>query len=351
MIKTINSWRGLMAVAVVLFHCNVAWIYNVAVSGVTFFFLSSAFLLAKRYRFERLEPRGYCSFVVGHALRLYPLHWLGLALLVFMACTLYSSSVNWGATALSALLLHAWSPLHDVHYGINPVAWYMSALLFCYCIYPLVMRWMGRWRLRFKVLLAVLLAAILGAVMLPLDIPGREAVFVNPASHIVDVVVGVTWLHVCHVLQGSCRRVGYRMATLIEAGVLLFLAAVIALNMTTTVVRPWEDDVLWLMPQGAILAVLAWLSGQEGAIGRLLLCRPLQWLGSISFEMFVLQFVAFRLFAFVIAPAAGHLGWDIYGELPWLVLVVLLPLSWLVNRYFTRPVSRYIEQKLETVKL
>ena len=150
MIKTINSWRGLMAVAVVLFHCDVAWIYNVAVSGVTFFFLSSAFLLARRHPVERLEARAYGRFVMEHALRLYPLHWLGLALLIVMACTLYAAPINWGATALSALLLHAWSPLHDVHYGINPVAWYMSALLFCYCIYPLVMRWIGRWRLRHR---------------------------------------------------------------------------------------------------------------------------------------------------------------------------------------------------------
>lgn len=348
MIKTINSWRGLMAVAVVLFHCNVAWIYNVAVSGVTFFFLSSAFLLARRHPVERLEACAYGRFVLEHALRLYPLHWLGLALLIVMACTLYSAPVNWGATALSALLLHAWSPLHDVHYGINPVAWYMSALLFCYCIYPLVMRWMGRWRLRGKALLAVALAVVLGAIMLPLDIPGREAVFVNPLSHVVDVVVGVTLLHLCHVLQGRWPRVGYRTATLLELGTLLLLAAVIGLNMTTTLVRPWEDDVLWLLPQGAILAVLAWLAGQEGAIGRLLLCKPLQWLGSISFEVFVLQFVAFRLFAFVIAPAAGHLGWDIYGLLPWLVLAVLLPLSWLVNRVFTRPLSRIIKRKLTT---
>ena len=62
----------------------------------------------------------------------------------------------------------------------------------------------------------------------------------------------------------------------------------------------------------------------------------------------MLQFVAFRLFAFVIAPAAGHLGWDIYGLLPWLVLAVLLPLSWLVNRVFTRPLSRIIKRKLTT---
>lgn len=349
MIKTINSWRGLMAVAVVLFHCNVAWIYNVAVSGVTFFFLSSAFLLAQRHPFERLDGRTYGRFVLGHALRLYPLHWLGLAMLIVIACTLYVTPIDWGAVSLNAMLLHAWSPVHDVHYGINPVAWYMSALLFCYAIYPLVMRWIGRWRLLYKALLALVLALLLGAIMLPLDIPGREAVFVNPASHVVDLVTGIMLLHLFMTLKARWPRVDYRTATLIEAGALLLLAAFITVNMTTMAVRPWEDDVLWLVPQGAILVVLAWMNGQEGAIGRLLLCRPLQWLGSISFEVFVLQFVAFRLFGFAVAPAAGHLGWNIYHQLPWFVLLILLPLSWLVNRLFTRPLTQYIKRHLNTV--
>ena len=349
MIKTINSWRGLMAVAVVLFHCNVAWIYNVAVSGVTFFFLSSAFLLAQRHPFERLEGRTYGRFVLGHALRLYPLHWLGLAMLIVIARTLYVTPIDWGAVSLNALLLHAWSPVHDVHYGINPVAWYMSALLFCYAIYPLVMRWIGRWSLLYKALLASVLALGLGAIMLPLDIPGREAVFVNPASHVVDLVTGIMLLHLFMTLKARWPRVDYRTATLIEAGALLLLAAFITVNMTTMAVRPWEDDVLWLVPQGAILVVLAWMNGQEGAIGRLLLCRPLQWLGSISFEVFVLQFVAFRLFGFAVAPAAGHLGWNIYHQLPWFVLLILLPLSWLVNRLFTRPLTQYIKRHLNTV--
>ena len=345
MIKTVNSWRGIMAVAVVLFHCNVAWIYNVAVSGVTFFFLSSAFLLAMRHPFERLDARSYGRFVAGHALRLYPLHWLGLALLIAIGSTLYVADIDWVATALSALLLQAWSPVHDVHYGINPVAWYMSALLFCYCVYPIVMHWMRRLSLCYKALIAFLLALILGAVMLPLDIPGREAVFVNPLSHVVDVVVGITLFYLYHVLRERWPRVRFNTATIIEVIVLLMLATFIAVNMTKTCLRPWEDDVLWLLPQGAVLTVFAWLNGQEGAIGRVLLCRPLQWLGSISFEVFVLQFVAFRLFGFVVAPAAGHLGWDIYGEYAWLVLALLLPLSWLVNRYFTRPLSLLVKKK------
>ena len=334
-----------MAVAVVLFHCNVAWIYNVAVSGVTFFFLSSAFLLAMRHPFERLEARTYGRFVAGHALRLYPLHWLGLSLLIIIGRTLYSAQIDWGGTALSAMLLHAWSPLHDVHYGLNPVAWYMSALLFCYCIFPLVMWQLGRCRLRYKFFLAIALAVILGAVMLPLDIPGREAVFVNPLSHVVDLVVGITLYHLYRVLKERWPRVSYQTATLIEVTALLVLAAFIAVNMTKTWLRPWEDDVLWLLPQGAILIVLAWLNGQEGAVGRVLLSRPLQWLGSISFEVFVLQFVAFRLFGFVVAPAAGHLGWDIYGDYAWMVMALLLPLSWLVNRLFTRPLSSLVKKK------
>ena len=185
---------------------------------------------------------------------------------------------------------------------------------------------------------------ILGAIMLPLDIPGREAVFVNPLSHVVDLVVGLMLMHLCLVLRSRYPRVNFVAATCIEVGALALLAAVITLNMNTTLVRPWEDDVLWLVPQGAVLTALVCLNGREGAVGRLLLCRPLQWLGSISFEVFVLQFVAFRLFSFVVAPAAGHLGWDIYDDYAWLVMALLLPLSWLVNRLFTRPLSSLVKK-------
>ena len=348
MIKTINSWRGLMAVAVVLFHCGTGWIYNVAVSGVTFFFISSTFLLALRHPFERITSREYRRFALSHALRIYPLHWLGLALLIAIALIFTGERIDWGGTALSAMLLHSWSPVHDIHYGLNPVAWYLCALLFCYLIYPFMARWIGQWRLRYKVALAVILAVVLGTILLPLDIPHREAVFVNPLSHVLDITVGLGLVHIYHILKKRFPRVNYSTATLIEAGALLFLAAVIAVNISTTWIRPWEDVIIWLLPQGAILLALAWLSGQEGAIGKVLLCKPLQWLGSISFEVYVLQFAAFRLFGYVVSPIAGHLGWHIYDQLAWFALPLLLPIAWVVNRFFTRPVNKYIQRKLST---
>ena len=348
MIRTINSWRGLMAIAVVLFHCGVGWMYNVAVSGVTFFFISSTFLLAMRHPFRRLTLREYGHFVVSHALRIYPLHWLGLALLIALALLVTGETVNWGATALSALLLHSWSPVHDVHYGLNPVAWYLCALLFCYLIYPFMARWLGQWRLWHKVILAIVLAIILGTILLPLDIPHREAVFVNPLSHVLDITVGLSLIHLYHILKARFPRVNYRTATILEVLALLSLAIVIAVNIATTWIRPWEDVIIWLIPQGAILIVLAWLGGQEGAIGQLLLSKPLQWLGSISFEVYVLQFVAFQLFGYVVSPLAAHFGWQIYNAVEWFALPLLLPLSWVVNRWFTRPLNAYFKRKLST---
>ena len=337
-----------MAVTIVLFHAGVGWIWNVAVTGVTFFFLSSTFLLAMRHPFERLTASEYKRFTLSHAVRLYPLHWLGLALLVILALICRPSWFDWGATALSALLIHSWFPAHDIHYGINPVAWYLCALLFCYLIYPFMAHWLGRWRLRHKVLLAAVLAVALAVILLPLDIPGREAVFVNPLSHVLDIVVGLSLFHLYRILRQRWPRVGYRTATLIEAVALLSLAVAIGVNVATTWVKPWEDVLIWLLPQGAILVALAWLNGQEGAIGRLLQWRPLQWLGSISFEVYVLQFVVFHLFGFVVAPAMGHFGLNFYNHLAWFALPLLLPLAWVVNRWFTRPINAYFQHRLTT---
>ena len=333
-----------MAVVVVTFHSGVGCLWNLTYSGVEFFFMSSAFLLAMRHPFARFTASDYKDFVVSHALRLYPLNWLALALLLCLALSLHTAVVDWTNVSLTALLLQSWSPVHDMHYGINPVAWFMSVLLFCYLVFPLLWSRIGRWRLRHKALLSIALMVALAVILVPLSPEGREAVFVNPAAHIVDFVLGITLLHLYQVLRGRWPRVGFATATLVEASMVVSLAAAVAASVLTTWFKPWEDVLLWLLPQGGILLAMAWLDGQEGVLGRLLLWRPLQWLGNISFEVFMLQFVAFLVFNYLISPVAGHFGWLIYDHKNWCVWLVLLPLAWLVNRFFTRPIAAQINQ-------
>ena len=49
MIKTLTAWRGIMAVAIVLFHYHVAIFQGAELFSVCFFYVVSGFLLALRY--------------------------------------------------------------------------------------------------------------------------------------------------------------------------------------------------------------------------------------------------------------------------------------------------------------
>ena len=112
MIKTINSWRGLAALNVVMFHCGTG-IWSAGQSGVVFFFLSSAFLLAMKYPFDSLTARQYGRFFLNRAARIYPLHWLAMALMIIITLTLIGDKVKWGSAILNMLLIQSWFPQHD----------------------------------------------------------------------------------------------------------------------------------------------------------------------------------------------------------------------------------------------
>jgi len=278
-------------------------------------------------------------------MRLYPLHWLSLLLLLALWALFEPRHVDAGTLTLNALLLQAWSPVHEVHYSFNTVSWYLSALLFCYLCFPFAVRLLSRWRLRYQLLLLAVLAVVLGMVVLPLDIPGREAVHVNPLSHLLDLCVGITLLRVYRLMKPRCAGIGYAGRSCIEVGALVLLVVSWCLNRYTSLVHPWEDNLLWIVPQSCLILTCALLDGREGILGRLLLCKPLQWLGGISFELFMLQFVAFLLANYVVSPVLGHWGINSYDQMIWIALPLLVVLSWAVNRWFTQPVRMWLRQK------
>ncbi len=346
MIKTINSWRGIAVIITVILH-STSRLSNAGAMSVTFFFISSAFLLSMKYPFDRLTTRNYGHFFMSHVMRLFPLHWLALALLIVITLLLTDESINWFSTALNALLLQCWFPQHDFRYGLNPVAWFLAVLIYCYLFYPLLAHWLYRSRLRTKALVLLVLMIVLAVILLPLDIPGRERVKDCPLSHLPDIVAGMTCFHLYHVLKDRCRNVGFYTATSIELVAISLWVPIHLVYRNSTFLIPWDDDLIWIVPMSAILLVSALLNGQEGAVGRVLASRPFQWLGNITFEVFMLQFVAFKLYNYVLAPFVGHFGIDIHGKIVYYVWPLLFVLCWVVNRVFTRPVSRYVKQRFK----
>jgi peptidoglycan/LPS O-acetylase OafA/YrhL len=121
---------------------------------------------------------------------------------------------------------------------------------------------------------------------------------------------------------------------------------------------PWSDAILWWIPVALILLSCVLYDKREGYIGRFLSTRPMQWLGNISFEIFMLQGLAALVYNYWVAPVMGSMGVERFynevaadlsgaaapGLIVWLILPIDILLAWAVNRLFTRPLARLLRR-------
>ena len=358
MIKTINGWRALFALMIVLFHVGANAFEEMTWAGVTFFLMASGFLLAIKHPFEQLDGPSYRRFAWNHATKLFPLHWLTLVLWIVGMALLGLLTVKPLTLALNATLLHSWSLTHAIYFSFNKFSWFLSTLLFCYLCYPLLAKWFTPLRLRLKVVIIAILAIIVFAILAGTDDYGRTALYVFPPVRIIDFIIGMALAHVCQrhhlgrLLGSSDSGTDGELITLalLSLGVMTF--------QSYPQVLPWSDAILWWIPVAAILVVSFLYQGREGFIGRFLSSKPLQWLGNISFEIFMLQGIAALIYNYWVAPVLAHIGLsgvydsvcqDLLGAnaprlIVWLILPIDILLAWAVNRLFTRPVTRLLHR-------
>lgn len=346
MIKAITGWRVFFILLIILHHVGLDQLDMMSL-GVCYFFMSSGFLLASKYQFDKLDAKAYRQFVWRRMLRIYPLHWFTLALWLVAAALLGTLVIDPLTLTLNATLLHSWSLSYPIYYSYVKVSWFLGTLLFCYMCYPLLAHWFLPLRLRHKVVIVSVLALIAVIVLSGTDDYSRTALYVFPPMRLIDFLIGMTLPHLCQALK-RLPVIGKS-----ENGTDAELVAVAVLSLAVMVhgsypgVRPWSDTVIWWVPQALLIMVCYLYDKREGFIGRLMAARPLQWLGSVCFELFMLQGITALAYNYLIAPVLGHLGLgalgiDPYDLLPWLVIPLGVVIAWVVNRLFSRPVNRLL---------
>lgn len=363
MIKTINGWRAVFALMIVLFHVGVAGLEEMTWAGVSFFLMASGFLLALKYPMDKCDGPACRSFVWRHALKLYPLHWLTLALWLVAMAMLGHLTIKPFTLALNATLLHLWSLIHSIYYSYNKFSWFLGALLFCYLCYPLLARWFTPLALRRK---ALIVAALVVIEFVLLAFLGRNdyyrtALYVFPPMRIVDFIIGMTLASACPGVK-KLRVVGKsKDGTDIELIAIALLSLVVMLYRSAPGLLPWGDTLLWWVPVALILVACFIYDKREGFVGKFLASKPMQWLGNISFEIYMLQGIAALIFNYLVAPLLVNIGFghpspfdsaastdlfsiDPYTLIAWFILPIDILLAWLVNRLFTRPLRRLLSK-------
>jgi peptidoglycan/LPS O-acetylase OafA/YrhL len=146
----LDFYRFVAALGVFIFHLKTidgsispAWNGSFGLF-VDMFFILSGFVISYSYPATSAGGRSYLQFMVRWIARIYPLHLLVLAAFVGLAFIgIQGATPGSGGSDViyNLLLIQAWG-ITD-HLSFNSPAWSISAELFCYLLFPLLM-YLGR---------------------------------------------------------------------------------------------------------------------------------------------------------------------------------------------------------------
>jgi len=349
-LNTLTGLRFFAALAVVLIHvgprfARANWLLtadNLGYVGVSFFFLLSGFVLTWSYSGASARRFWWLRFA-----RVWPAQFvLALFALTVLAAREHIPG-RWGRGA-ELLLLQAWSPDVRVYYGGNGVAWSLSAEMFFYLLFPLVI--VGLLRLRGRGLLITAAATLIVMAAAPLiaravgisDATYAWLFFVFPPYRFAEFLLGMV---LARAMQLGLRLPAPGWTALgATAGlvVAMWWLTDLALHTGTVAQRPFVA--LLMLPFFAALLLAGATRDLDGSHRRWWLgSRPLVLLGEWSFALYLVHKPLFLL--------TDHWNWwHNTGGLSALAaffayLACALAAAALVHHFVEKPIERALRRQ------
>lgn len=355
-IRAHTGLRGVAALLVVAYHQQLGGSYKLPFETATglfrrsylmvdLFFVLSGFIISYVYNAER--DQGFTSgeiksFLFARFARIYPLHLFALVFLtvvtlgisVFLAYTGYAhvrpSSHEFYDWCLQLLLLNAWISAADAW---NVPSWSISAELFAYVLFPIiVIAHMRKPRMTSASLLAIALAFYVYVTAVrsgSLDI----TVGLAPIRCIAGFGLGMVLYYSRSAAAGASN------ATLSSVqGIAIFW---IVLALMTNVADPL------IIPAFAILIGATWTD--RGIIARLMSARRFQWLGDISYSVYLMHVPLGTAMWFLWSHVERRLGFsEPVDRVIWLCLIfsIVLGVSTITFQYVEVPARRALVRRL-----
>ncbi len=192
MIGAFNSLKGILAIMIFVHHLE---LYHGGGSlAVAIFFTLGGFLSTLGYKDRVSSPDfSYKNYILGKAIKFYPLHWL----LLMVAIPLMFHETSWllqdfCILGINASLLQSWVPIQMVYFSGNAVSWYLSNTLSFVVVFPFLLRWMlnGSKASKIVVTIGIIIIYVLSWIFLPQDYTHRFF-YIHPMFRIVDYIVGM----------------------------------------------------------------------------------------------------------------------------------------------------------------
>ena len=336
-LDSLTGARFVAAIGVFLFHAGgifpAVGIFGTALAfagrdgaiGVDFFFALSGFVLAWSWR-----PGGSVrAFYRRRFARIAPAYWVALVYGLVWVVILYRDPLTASLRAIPAALgIQAWFPDPNIHFAANGVEWSVSAELFFYALFPLLVRLadgrVARWVL---VGGAVLLGFVLPAVLAALPSGDLQSWALN--------ILPVTRLgeFACGLLLARFLAAGRRLPVKPWIAVVMFLACYLLLPSSPAWV---PQRTVFLL---SILLVIGALAGADLARRRTVASsRALVRLGEWSYCFYLVHQMTSQIALFVCAKVVPG---KLLGPV-WLLVALgaSVGIAALLYRFVERPLER-----------
>ena len=269
MIVTLQSLRFVFVMLIFLSHFSYQDIEALNAGGdcgVTFFFLLSCFVCSLGYG-TKIETGqfSYFRFLWRRIRKFYLLHLL--CLVFFLVVSMSSIDVK---VLLNFLLLQSWVPDSNYYFSCNSVSWFLSSLLCCYLLFPLIYRHLSTG-------LTIGIMAVYGIVywLTPYDCV-NSILYVFPLVRFVDFYLGMV------LCQFYLRHQNVAIPNWMEVLSIIFLLVSLA-------IYPFVDEkfrnapLYWLV----LIPLILIFAHQQGIVSRWLQTRHMALLGSLSLPLFL----------------------------------------------------------------
>ncbi|BCW90577.1 hypothetical protein sos41_37490 [Alphaproteobacteria bacterium SO-S41] len=356
-IRAIDGLRGIAALGIVLYHTRASlgyapelkwasgqvWKYYLLLD---LFFIVSGYAIASGYAktFEKpFTAQTYGRFLWGRFARLYPLYLF--VLLVLGAQEVYYLIVAHGGGATpwppfgrasatldtyiaSLFMVQSWGFCNKLVWNIP--AWYVSALICAYFVFPFIARAAAGLGPTMR---GIVLIGIAGAATIALHLAFAEGAFplpndLSPLRAILEFSVGYG---IALLPPGPGWRKYLQLPLLLLAGLGLH--------------RFWPDAIT--LP---LLTLFFWsLLDDRGVIARPLASRPAVWLGSVSYAIFLVHQPILSWIDGLNDTELRNtffLLWSQYFTYNVILrFVVIVLVAWLAHRFIAEPARRWLNPR------